>query len=161
MLETKRCLVLPLMHEDFEEVALLYANQSVRRYLGGVLETDSVKAMFTEMIEPDNQSFYWIVRNKQTSGFIGLLSLTPYHESGKMEVSYQLMASFWKQGYAKETVTAAVSFALSSLALPVVMAETQTSNISSCRLLETIGMKREGTLTPFGAKQAVYSIKEI
>jgi ribosomal-protein-alanine N-acetyltransferase len=75
-----------------------------------------------------------------------------------MEVSYQLLPQWWRQGYATEVVQKIIQHAFADLALTKVVAETQTANIASCRLLEKVGMLREETLERFGAEQGIFSI---
>ena len=53
-------------------------------------------------------------------------------------------------------VQAVIRYALRDLGLPRVVAETQTANIASCRLLEGLGLRRERTVQRFGAQQAIY-----
>jgi hypothetical protein len=52
-----------------------------------------------------------------------------------------------------------LNFALNELDLAKVVAETQTANKSSCRLLERVGMEWERTISRFGAEQAIYSVQ--
>lgn len=44
------------------------------------------------------------------------------------------------------------------LKLPGLIAETQTANQASCRLLEKVGKKRVKTLSRFGAEQVIYCL---
>lgn len=41
-----------------------------------------------------------------------------------------------------------------------IVAETQTANRASCRLLEKLGMKKVQVLERFGREQAVYELKK-
>ncbi|WP_413306207.1 GNAT family N-acetyltransferase [Bacillus sp. 1P10SD] len=91
--------------------------------------------------------------------FIGMVSLDPHHDGIYYEVSYQLLPNWWGVGYATEVVQVVINFALNELKQPKIIAETQIANIVSCRPLEKLGMKLEGTINRFGAEQAIYSIK--
>ncbi|WP_193224435.1 GNAT family N-acetyltransferase [Bacillus sp. B1-b2] len=42
-------------------------------------------------------SFYF--REKQTDSFIGLVSIDSYHEGRYLEISYQLLPSWWGKGF--------------------------------------------------------------
>lgn len=53
-----------------------------------------------------------------------------------------------------------INYALNELNLSRVVAETQTANTSSCRLLERVGMEIEKISIRFGAEQAIYSISK-
>lgn len=54
---------------------------------------------------------------------------------------------------------AVVDYALDDLGLHRIIAETQSANTASCRLLERIGMHRVKTLQRFGAEQIIYSMQ--
>ncbi|WP_413305938.1 GNAT family N-acetyltransferase [Bacillus sp. 1P10SD] len=159
MFETERCVIRCLQKSDFADVKKLYVNEDVRKYLGGVRPDDSIEVVFDEMLHSSNDSFYWVVSEKHTDDFIGMVSLDPHHDGDYLEMSYQLLPTWWGAGYATEVVQVIINFALDDLNLPKVIAETQIANRPSCRLLEKLGMNLEGTLSRFGAEQAIYSIK--
>ena len=89
---------------------------------------------------------------------MGLVSLDPHHEGVHLEISYQFLPCWWGKGYATEVLQVIINFALDDLNLSKVVAETQTTNKSSCRLLERLGMELERTIIRFGAEQAIYAI---
>lgn len=159
MFETKRCTVKAFQKSDRDDVKELYVNQMVRKFLGGVRQKDSIEAVLDEMLYTNEDSFYWTVREKQTDDFIGLVSLNPHHDGLYLEVSYQFLPNWWGNGYATEVVQLIINYALNELKLPKIVAETQTANTSSCKLLERLGMELERTTNRFGAEQAIYSIK--
>jgi [ribosomal protein S5]-alanine N-acetyltransferase len=159
LFETERCLINTFQKLDYVDVKKLYVNQEVRKYLGGIRQEDNIKDVLDEILNSSDDSFYWVVREKQTDNFIGLVSLDPHHEGVYLEISYQFLPYWWGKGYATEVVQVIINFALNGLNLSKVVAETQTANKSSCRLLESLGMKLERTIIRFGAEQAIYSIK--
>jgi len=142
---------------DFNDVRNLYMNPGVRKYLGGIRGEDSIKSAMGKMLNPSQNSFYWIVRERRAGCFIGLVSLDPHHEGDYQEISYQFMPDYWGQGYATEVVGHIINYSLSELALSKVVAETQTANTASCKLLEKLGMTLERTVYRFNAEQAKYS----
>lgn len=157
LFETKRCLINTFQKFDYDEVKLLYMNQEVRNFLGGIREEDSIIEVLNEMLHSNADSYYWVVREKRTEAFIGLVSLTPHHDGLYLEVSYQFLPNWWGAGFATEVVQEIINFAIYELKLTKVVAETQTANISSCKLLEKLGMKLERKVIRFGAEQAIYS----
>lgn len=159
MFETERCFISTLRKSDYADVKKLYVNQKVRKYLGGIRQDSSIKVVLDEMLNPSDNSFYWVIRKKHSNDFIGLISLDPHHDGVYLEVSYQLLPEWWSAGYATEAVQVIINFALYELNLPKVIAETQIANISSCKLLERLGMNLEKTISRFGAEQAIYSIQ--
>lgn len=159
LFETERCLIKSFQKSDYVDVKKLYVNEEVRKFLGGILQEDSIITVLDEMLNASDNSFYWVVREKHTNDFIGLVSLDQHHDGGgNLEISYQLLPNWWGAGYATEVVQEIISFAVNELNLQKVVAETQTANQSSCRLLEKLGMELERKSIRFGAEQAIYSI---
>jgi [ribosomal protein S5]-alanine N-acetyltransferase len=158
LFETERCFIRSFQKSDMTDVKKLYLDQEVRKYLGGIREDVSIRVIIEEMLNPSDSSYYWVVREKRTEDFIGLLSLDPHHDGVYLEISYQLLPNWWGVGYATEVVQVIIHFALNELNLPKVVAETQTANASSCKLLEKLGMELENKILRFGVVQSIYSI---
>ncbi|NOU71295.1 GNAT family N-acetyltransferase [Paenibacillus sp. LMG 31458] len=72
--------------------------------------------------------------------FIGLVSLDK-HVDGGTEVSYEFLPTWWRSGYATEVLSQVINFSFNELELSRVIAETQTANAPSCRLLEQLNGK--------------------
>ncbi|QHJ69928.1 GNAT family N-acetyltransferase [Planococcus halotolerans] len=159
MFKTERCSLSTFQESDCEDVSKLFTNRQVRKYLGGIRDADSLKETLEDMLDPHSGSYFWVVRGKSTKEFIGLISLDPHHDGIDYEISYQLLPDWWGRGYAAETAAVIIDFALNSLKLPAVVAETQSANISSCRLLKKLGMELERKFFRYGAEQRLYVIR--
>lgn len=161
MFKTERCTIKRLQESDLNDVKKIYANHEVREFLGGIRNKESVRGIVEEMLTSSPESFHWVVREKQTESMIGLVSLDLHHEGVYQEVSYQFLPCWWGKGYASEVVSVIIHFALNELNLSTIVAETQTANQASCKLLERLGMEFERTTVRFGAEQAIYSIRRL
>ncbi|WP_419875495.1 GNAT family N-acetyltransferase [Candidatus Pristimantibacillus sp. PTI5] len=75
-----------------------------------------------------------------------------------MEDSYEFLPNSWGHGYAEEVIRRLILYVFKELNQSKLIAETQSANRSSCRLLEKVGMKAEQTLYRFGDKQLIYGI---
>lgn len=158
MLETQRCVLLKLQENDLEDIKKLYVNEDVRKYLGGTRKEGEIQVSFSSMLESSTDSLYLVIREKQSHKFIGLVSLDQHHDEVSTEVAYQLLPEWWREGYGVEVLHAVLDFAFTILNLPKVVAETQSANIASCKLLEKLGMKVTETVIRFGEKQSIYSL---
>ena len=155
-----RCRLDYLQKNDYEHVKKLYTNEDVRKYLGGIIPETHTLNKFLETLDRANanHSFYWVVTLKEDEQFIGLVSLENHKDGLHMEVSYEFLTYSWGKGYAEEVIRWLLQFAFKELKQSKIIAETQTANLKSCRLLEKVGMKAEQTLSRYGAEQVIYSI---
>lgn len=159
MFETERCIIHPFQTSDSHDVQKLYVNREVRKYLGGILHENSIKESIKSMLYPDEDAYYWTVREKRTNHFIGLLSLDAHYDGVSQEISYQFLPDWWGKGYATEVVEKTINHCFNELKLSKIVAETQTANQSSCRLLEKMGMKKGQIVHRFGTEQVIYTME--
>jgi RimJ/RimL family protein N-acetyltransferase len=61
-------------------------------------------------------------------------------------IGYGLARPFWGQGYATEAARALVGFGFGTLGLHRIFATCDVRNVASARVLEKVGMRREGHL---------------
>ncbi len=64
----------------------------------------------------------------------------------KAEIAFNLVKSRWRQGLATEAAEAVLRFAFHGLGLNRVEALCMPANAASMRVIEKLGMKREGTM---------------
>lgn len=159
LIETERCTIQPFEKEDSSDTKKLFVHPEVRKFLGGIREETYIQESLNRMINPCENEFYWVVREKTTKNLIGLVSLDPHHDGDFLEVSYQFLPKWWGKGYASEGVQRVLQYAFTDLKQEKIVAETQTANERSCRLLERVGMQLEHKVIRFGAEQAIYSMK--
>ena len=157
-MNTERCELRLFSETDESHVKRLYKSEEVRKYLGGTVDDETFKRGFNSMIHSQNSSSYWTVFLKESQEFIGIIFLDTYHDGGNTEVGYQFLPEFWGQGYAWEVVTSVINYGFSELNLDEIVAETQTRNTASCRLLQKVGMTRIGQLERFGEEQSTFRL---
>jgi [ribosomal protein S5]-alanine N-acetyltransferase len=157
-IRTRRCVLTALRAEDRIHIVRLFTDADVRQFLGGPVSTQRANQRCDSWLAGDESACrrQWAVRKKDDGVFIGVVILEPYHDPADTELSYLFLPEWWGSGYATEAAKAAMDFARDNMRLPRIVAETQTANAASCRLLEKIGMKLEKTLERFGAPQSVY-----
>lgn len=160
-IETDRCTLQLLSLDDIEEASKVYTNSDTRKYLGGVIPKEYAINRLNRSVKKKNIFYFWsvyyCVRLKETGEFIGLISITPYHNLLYKELSYQFLPDFWGKGYAYETILSLIQHYKDKLFRLV--SETQTANKKSCTLLEKLGYKLHKKLERFGCEQSVYYIK--
>ena len=98
-----------------------------------------------------------MVRPQRQDAAIGLMVLNPHKDGADYEVSYIFSHSSWGQGFATEATAQIVDHALNDLGLKRVIAETQSANAASCRMLAKLGFSEEARLERFGAEQVIFA----
>lgn len=157
MLETERCILNGLRVDDEEDMVRLQTDEEVYRYLGGPKDEASIREGFTAATERGFSPYSWAIRAKDSETFIGIVSLSSHHDGEETELSYLLLPKWWGQGYAQEACQAVLDYAQKELGLQRVIAETQSANERSRRLLVRLGMRYERSLMRFGAEQSIYT----
>lgn len=158
-METDRCIVENLKQGDYYDVKLLYLDNKVRKFLGGVISEERYNSSFKEMINHNEDSLYWVVRLKNTNDFIGVVSIDTHHDGVSKELSYQFLPSYWGKGYALEVIREILNFISRELTITSVISETQVANKLSCRLLSNLGMEIVDKVYRFNEEQYIFSLK--
>lgn len=92
----------------------------------------------------DGTAFPWVIETKNTSDLLGMIEL---RVDGHMaDLGYVLARPEWSKGYATEAARAVVGWAISQDSIYRVWAVVGTENPASVRVLEKVGMQREGVL---------------
>ena len=87
----------------------------------------------------------FVIEKKEAHEFIGLFGLKIGAAKYKRaEIWYKLLPDCWGQGYATESVKRILDFAFGELGLHRVEAGCAVENHASIRVLEKVGMSREG-----------------
>ena len=91
------------------------------------------------------KQYCWKVREKESEEFIGLAGLLLSNDRfRKGEIYYKLHPGYWGQGYATEVAAELIRVGFDQLKLHRIEAGVATGNDRSVRVLEKIGMTREG-----------------
>lgn len=95
----------------------------------------------------DRQEHYvFAIREKGSTKQIGATGLKVDHDNNKAELGYWMSQEFWNKGYVTEAAKALVDFGFTQLKLKRIFATHFDYNPASGRVLEKIGMQREGFL---------------
>lgn len=143
---------------DLPALTRLYADPSVRAFLGGPLGAASARSRAAELLQPDPRWPIWAIRHQDGETLLGMISFDDHHDGDAVEVSYLLLPEHQGQGFATLALKAALAYGFGPLGLARIVAETQTANVASRRLLERVGMKPERCLLRFGAEQSLYAV---
>ena len=77
-------------------------------------------------------------------GFCGLVAIAP--DDRRAEIGYSLARTYCGHGYAPEAVRAVLRCAFTTLGFNRIEAYCTAENVASIRVLEKVGLRREGVL---------------
>lgn len=135
---------------------LLMTDERVREYLGGTVnETAANKRVLGVVAQPPIN--HWVISDGMHND-IGLIGLGLHHDGMSTEVSYSLLPQYWGKGYAYEALNAVVEWVNRDLKINYLLAETQTANSASIKLLRKCKFLKMNEIERFGEMQAIYQL---
>ncbi len=158
-LDTPRLLLRPFQEEDAPAAHEVYSDPEVMRYVAtGPLSDPAMtrRLLYDYRTHQDAWGYsFWAVVERASDRLIGDAGLyrTP---AGEVELGYTLGKPWWGRGYATEAAGAWLETAFSRLGIREVVALAEPANAASLRVLEKLGMTRDGERIAFGRPHAVY-----
>ncbi|WP_064093368.1 GNAT family N-acetyltransferase [Rossellomorea aquimaris] len=160
-LETNR-LVLGLFNEtDAQEVTRLCNNYNLYKntlYLPYPYSIDDALSWIKNHLVNfnDNKYFEFAITDKATGKLYGAIALSNNQKYQNGELAYWVGEEYWGNGYATEASKAILEFAFDEKHYHKVFARYFHSNSASGKVIEKIGMKKEGVLREHVIKENEY-----
>ena len=164
ILETQHLLFRPLTLSDLDDLAALYADLAVMRFLGGPRSKDEVRHVLNRYIreyETYGHSFFATIQ-KHDQRFIGQCGLLNQEVEGQPEVElgYVLAPQYWQRGLALEGTQALKDYGLQQLGFPRLISLIPPENTASIHIAEKIGMHYERDVDQWGQHFRLYAVKQ-
>jgi RimJ/RimL family protein N-acetyltransferase len=155
ILETERLVLRRLSYDDAQFILELLNQPSFLRYIGdkGVRTTeDAVRYIQTGPVASYERFGYglYLVELKESGVPIGMCGLLKRDTLPDADVGFAFLPDYWSQGYAFEAASGVMSYGREVVGLRRIVAITSLDNDASIKLLEKIGLKFEGLITPSG-----------
>lgn len=148
---------------DIESARTLWSDPLVGKYIcaaGAFSEAEINARLKKELrIQKKYGASYWPIFRLSDSAFIGCCGLHPL-DAGEWELGAHLLPAYWRQGYAPEALSRAISYAFENLNASVILAGHHPDHPASPKLLERLGFKRTGTVLypPTGLMHPTYRL---
>ena len=139
MLETERLVLRKFRRDDFE---------AVHSYVG--CADNLIFMQFGPNSEEETRAFIEMAISSPVHHFAVTLKdvviggCTLHYEDGTGEMGWLLHRDYWKQGLGTEIARALLSFGFDELNAHRITARCDLENIGSSKLMEKVGMRREG-----------------
>ena len=142
---TERLELRPLQIEFAAALLPIWQDENVVRYtyISGVTDRENAEKRIQQMRETAAQNravFYAIFRGEALIGLVGATRQSAFEYA----IFYHLGAPYWGQGYATEAAQALIDDLFRDPAVTRISADAVTVNGASMRVLEKLGMTREG-----------------
>ena len=155
ILTTLRLILRPFRKDDADEVQRLVSDKAVAAttlhiphpYEDGL--ADAWIETHKERFESDDEAVFAVTQAKPTTTrLIGAIGLLRHKQLNPClgELGYWIGRPFWNRGYCTEAAEAMIRFGFETWSLNRIHAHHFASNPASGRVMEKIGMKREGLL---------------
>ncbi len=164
ILETEHLLFRPLTLSDLDDLAKLYADPEVMRFLGGPRSKDEVQRVLHGYIreyEIYGHSFFATIQ-KSDQRFIGQCGLLNQEVEGlpEVELAYVLAPLYWQRGLALEGTEALKVYGLQQLGFPRIISLIPPGNVASIHIAEKIGMQYERDVYQWGQHFRLYAVNQ-
>src|SRR2546425_2880982 len=144
-IETERLLLRELHPDDLDDLAALFADPDVVRYVGDgqpAGRDEAERALHSTMRRWEEHGFgRWAALDRKTGKFIGMGGFRSLF--GTPEVVYHLAKENWGKGYATELARAALRFGFEERGFDRIVAIAKPQNTASIHVMEKLGMQYE------------------
>jgi len=159
-IETERLRLRMFRASDLDDLANLFADQDVMRYVGNGQPCDRAeakKALDSIIAHWERHGFgRWAVEHKETSEFIGYGGLRSLF--GTPEVVYHLATRYWGKGLATEMARASLEFGFQQRRFDCIVAVAKPENVASIQVMKKLGMRFEMETSYYGIDVVQYVI---
>jgi RimJ/RimL family protein N-acetyltransferase len=159
-IETERLLLRIFRPDDLDDLARLFSDPEVLRYVGDgkpASREEAGRALQSIIKHWQTHGFgRWAVFDKRTkkfAGFGGLRSLF-----GTPEVVYHLAKANWGKGFATELARAALRFGFEVRGFDRIVAIAKPENVASIRVMDKLGMRFEKNASYYDIDVVQYEI---
>jgi len=147
-LTTERLALRRMTERDLDWLAALYNDADVTLHLGGlktrVQVADMMRTRILEYYDSNPGLGVWMTIERSTGAEVGFHLLNNIQGETIIQVGYGLLTPAWGKGYATEMAEAVVRYGFADLALPRIAGIASLPNVASQRVLEKIGLERNG-----------------
>lgn len=153
-LETDRLILRKIQPSDAHDMFKNYCNdEEVVKYLpwyphGNVKITKQyIKSVLKKYHKEKELSYHWVIVLKETNEVIGAIDFNHYDiKNLNCELGYCLGKAYWNKGIMIEAANATIKYLFETTKIERIYAIHAVENIGSGKVMQKIGMTKEGTL---------------
>jgi ribosomal-protein-alanine N-acetyltransferase len=144
ILETERLILRRFKEDDWKDLYEYLSKEEVVKY--EPYEVFNEEACKQEAINRSKQECFWAVCLKENNKLIGNIYFQQEEpkEFLTWEIGYVFNSAYWGEGYATESSKRILEYGFNNLNAHRIIAMCNPKNTASPKLLERLGMRREG-----------------
>ncbi|MFZ4663701.1 MAG: GNAT family N-acetyltransferase [Caldilineaceae bacterium] len=148
-IDTQRLRIRPFRQEDWRAVYAYVSDPIVATYTpDGPMTAEQTQVYIDKQISADKPHAYALLlkatNDQADEQFIGHMVFHPWFEQRTYEIGWTIHPAYQRQGYATEAAAALLHYGFAEMKLHRIIATCQPENVASYRVMEKIGMRREG-----------------
>jgi RimJ/RimL family protein N-acetyltransferase len=159
LIATERLDIRPLRSADLGTILDLYSDPDAMRWAGGATtDVEESERRLQRLIDHQEEHGFslWAVIERDSGTLMGDCGLIHYAFKGpEVELGFRLKVPFWGKGYATEAARAVLAYGFEEVGLDRIVAVAHPDNVASQRVLEKVGMRREG-FSEYNEKKVLY-----
>jgi len=159
-IETERLLLRRFRPDDLDELAKLFADPDVMRYVGNgqpIDRNEAERALRSIINHWERHGFgRWAVVDKQSNEFIGFGGLRSLFDTP--EVVYHFSKENWGKGLATELARASLRFGFEDRGFDRIVAVAKPENRASIHVMQKLGMRFEMKTSYYNIEVVQYEI---
>ena len=142
-IEAKRLLIRKFEFKDWEAVHEYTSDSNVMKYIPeGVFTEEDTRNFVNKNMGENAENFPVILVDENI--LIGHIVFHKYFGEHTYEIGWVFNPKYFNKGYASEAAQATLKYGFKEMKLHRIIATCQPENIPSYRVMEKIGMRREG-----------------
>lgn len=140
---TERLIIRNFTKDDWQSVYEYTSDSNVMKYLPeDVLSVEDAKKFVID--NSGENAKYFPVLLKEDQNLIGHIVFHKYFGDHTYEIGWVFNPKYYNKGYASEAAHAILKYGFETMGLHRIIATCQPENTPSYRVMEKIGMRREG-----------------
>lgn len=148
-LESERLVLRAPTTDDAPDILEMSQSLRVSRFRGPEIGSIDESLEYIEDLRRQygrREGVPWGIVLKADANLVGGIALFNFLERGRAELGYHLSRRYWGEGFTTEAVREVLKYGFEEMGLYRIHATAHPENEASIRVLEKVGMKREGVL---------------
>lgn len=142
-IKTSRLLIRDFNDNDWQDVIRYTSNSNVMHYIPEGVMTEEKTKQFVRKNQGQSAEYFPVILAVENK-LIGHLGFFKYFGDHTYEIGWVFHPDYCNKGYASEAAKAMVGYGFEHMQLHRIIATCQPENIASFKVMEKIGMRREG-----------------